>query len=63
MGCVSGEWDDTEFNVVISKDYDYNIMMMSTVLGLTVTGGQKKEIRTVNGKVVKFKYHEVVVDH
>ena len=63
MGFVSGEWDDTEFNVVISKDYDYNIMMMSTVLGLTVTGGQKKEIRTVNEKVVKFKYHEVVVDH
>ena len=42
MGCVSGEWDDTEFNVVISKYYDYNITVMSTFLGLTVTGVRRK---------------------
>ena len=36
---------------------------MSNFLGLTVTEGQKEERRVVNGKVVKFKYPEVVADH
>ena len=31
--------------------------------GLTVLDVQKKEIKLVNGEVVKFNYSEVVVDH
>ena len=63
VGCISGEWDDTEFNIFVLKDPDYNIMMMSTYLGLTVPEGQKEERRMVNGEIVKFKYPEVVADH
>ena len=37
--------------------------MMSTYSGLTVSGGQKEEIRMDNGKLVKFKYPETVSDH
>ena len=36
VGCLSGEWDETEFNVFSLKDPDFNIMMMSNFLGLTV---------------------------
>ena len=63
MGCLSGEWDEVEFNVFVLKDPDYNIMMISTFSGLTVSEGQKEERRVVNGEVVKFKYPEVVSDH
>ena len=38
----------------------YNIMMMSTLSGLTVPEGQKEETITVNGQVVKFKYHKII---
>ena len=41
MGCLSDEWDETEFNIFILKEPDYNIMMMSTFLGLTVPESQK----------------------
>ena len=37
--------------------------MMSTYSILTVSEGQKEEIRMVNGEIVKFKYPEVVADH
>ena len=30
MGYMSGEWDETESNDFISKEPDYNIMMIST---------------------------------
>ena len=63
MGCLSGEWDETEFNIFVLKDLDYNIMIISTFLGLNVPEGQKEESRTVNGEIVKFKYTEVVADH
>ena len=62
MGCLSGEWDETEFNVFF-EDPDYNIIMMSKFWGLTVPEVQKEEIRMVNGGVIKFKYPEVVADH
>ena len=42
LGCLSGEWDDTEFNIFVLMEPDYNIMMMSTFSGLTVPGGQKE---------------------
>ena len=41
MGCLSGEWYETEFNVFVFYDPDYNIMMMSNFSGLTVAEGQK----------------------
>ena len=50
------------FNIFVLKEPDYNIMIMSTFLGFTVTEGQKEERRMVNGEVVKFKYPEVVAD-
>ena len=28
MGCPSGEWDETEFNIFVMKEPTYNIMMM-----------------------------------
>ena len=40
MGCISDEWDDTEFNIFDLKEYSYNIMMMSTFSGLTVMDGK-----------------------
>ena len=61
-GCLSGEWDETEFNIFVLKEPDYNIMMISNFLGLTMTEGQKQERRMVNGEIVKFKYTEVVAD-
>ena len=45
------------------KDYDYNIMMMSTFSGWTVLEGHKEGIRMVNGGVYKFKYPAVVADN
>ena len=36
VGCLSGKWDETEFNIFGFKDPDYNIIMMSTFSGLTV---------------------------
>ena len=61
MGCLSGEWYETEFNVFVFKKPDYNIIIMSTFS--TVPEGQKEKRRIVNGEVVKFKYIEVVVYH
>ena len=36
MGCLSGEWDETDFNVFVLKYPDYNIMMMLKNSGLTI---------------------------
>ena len=36
VGYLSGEWDETEFNIYFLKEPDYNIMMMLTFSGLTV---------------------------
>ena len=37
VGCLSGELDETELNIFVFKDPDYNIMMMLTFSGLTVS--------------------------
>ena len=63
MVYLSVEWDETELIFFVFKYPDYNIIMVSTFSGLTVTEGQKEEIIRVNGEVVKFKYPEVVADH
>ena len=63
VGCLSGEWDETEFNIFVLKKPDYNIMMMTTFSVLTVTQNQKEERRMVNEEVVKFNYPEVVADY
>ena len=63
MGCLSGEWEETEFIIFALKEPDYNIMMMSTYSDLTVLEGQKEDRRMVNGKMFKFKYPEVVANH
>ena len=60
VGCLSGEWYKTDFNIFILKNPYYNIMMMSTFLGLTVPEVQKEERRMVNGEIVEFNYPEVV---
>ena len=60
VGCLSGEWNETEFNIFVMKEPDHNIMMMSTFSGFTMPEGQKEERRAVNEKVVKFKYPTVV---
>ena len=49
MGFLSDEWNEIEFNNLVLKRPDYNIMMMSTFLGLTVPEGQKKDRRMLNG--------------
>ena len=36
VGYLSGEWDDTYFDIFVMKEPDYNIMVMSTISGLTV---------------------------
>ena len=51
------------FFVLVFKEPDYNIMMMSTFLVLTVSEGQKEEIKIMNGELVKFKYPEGVTNH
>ena len=48
-----------EFKVFV-KDPDYNIILMSIFLGLTVPEGQKQERSIVNGVEFKYKYPEVV---
>ena len=63
VGCISGGWYKTYFNVYVLNKPDYNIMIMSNFLGLIVPEDQKEEIRMVNGEVVKFKYPEVVADN
>ena len=63
MGCLSGEWDETEFNIFVLKEPDYNIIMMSNFSGLTVLEGQKEDKRMVNGDVFKLKYPGVVADY
>ena len=45
------------------KKPDYNIMVMSTISGLTVMEDHKEGIIMVNGEVVKFKYSELFADH
>ena len=44
VGYLSGEWDDTYFDIFVMKEPDYNIMVMSTISGLTVVEGNKEEI-------------------
>ena len=63
VGCLSGKWDDTESNIFVLKEPNYNIIIISTFLGLTVPEVQKEERRMVNGEIVKFKYPEVVADN
>ena len=63
MGCLSGEWDNTEFNIFVMKEPYYNIMMRSTFSGLTVSAAQKEERGMVDLEVVKFKCPEIVSDH
>ena len=49
MGCFSGEWDETWFNIFVFNDPDYNTMMMSTILDFTIPEGQKEDRIVVNG--------------
>ena len=63
MGCLSGEWDVTEFRIFVLKNPDYNIMTMSTFSGLAVPECQKEDRRMVNNEIFKFKYPEAVADH
>ena len=63
MGCLSGEWDDADFNVFVLKDRNFNITTMSKISYLNVSDGQKGERRMVNEEVVKFKYPEVFSIH
>ena len=63
MGCLSGEWYETEFNVFFLKEPGYTIIVMSTFSYLTDPEGQKEERRMVNGEVVKFENPKVVADH
>ena len=39
--CLSGEWDETQFNIFVLKEPDYKCMMMSTFLVFTLPEGQK----------------------
>ena len=41
MGCLCGEWDETEFNIFVLKEPDYNIIVMSKNSGFTVPEGQR----------------------
>ena len=45
------------------KEPDYDITMMSTFSGFTVSEGHKEKIKMVNGEVVKFKYLVIVSDN
>ena len=49
VGCLSGEWYETWFNIFVLNDPDYDTMMMSTILGFTIPEGQKEDIIMVNG--------------
>ena len=49
MGCHSGEREKREFNIFVEKKPDYNIMVISSFLGLTVPERQKAYRRIVNG--------------
>ena len=44
VGYLSGEWDDKYFGIFVMKEPDYNIMVMSTISGLTVMQVHKEEI-------------------
>ena len=63
MGCLSGEWDETEVNICVVKEHDYNIIMMSTCSILTVPAGQKEKTRIVLGEAIKFNYPAFFSDH
>ena len=63
VGCLSGEWDKTKFNVFVFKEPYYIIIMVLTFSGLTVSEGNKDKIRMVNREIVKFNYTEVVSDN
>ena len=56
MGYLIGECFEIEFNIFVSNDPDYNIVIMSTFSSLTELEGQKEDRSMVNGDVVKFKY-------
>ena len=47
----------TNFDVLFLKEPDYNIMIISTFSGLTVSEGQKEERLVGTGEVVKFQYY------
>ena len=48
LGCISGEWDDTEFNIFVLKDPGYNIIIMSKTIGFGCAGGS--EVREKDGE-------------
>ena len=63
MVCLSGEWDETEFNVFILMQPYYNIIMILKFSVLTMSEGHKEERRMVIGEIIKFNYTEVVYDN
>ena len=63
VGCISGDWTETEFIFFFMQETDYNIMLVSTLSGLTVPEVQKEEILMMNGEVVKFKYIATIAYH
>ena len=58
--CLSCEWYNIYFNIFVTKEPDYNIMMISNFSGLNVTEVQKEYIRMLNGEVLKCNCPEVV---
>ena len=60
MGCLRGERDETEVNIFVPKEPDYNIIMIYTCSILTVTDGQKEGIIILHGVAIKFKYPAIV---
>ena len=60
---LSGEWDDTELNIFVIKENDYNIMMMSIESGLTFPDEYNGGIIMVKWEVLKLKYPEIVYDN
>ena len=47
------------FFFIVIKESDYNIMIMSTLSGLTVLEGHKEERKMANEEIFNFKYPEV----
>ena len=56
VGCLIGEWDNTEVNIFIIKEPNYNMIMMLKDSSLTVQGGQNEGTRIVHGDEIKLKY-------
>lgn len=60
---LNGKLDGTDFSLMVFKEPEYNMMLMSTYSFLEVPQDAKEKIRKVGDETIKFRYKEPFFNH